>query len=157
MLPYCQLDPKKHILFEIQIFSSKKCIGTCRLPKWRPFCPGGNELTTSGMNGTKADRTQSCMNIFNVTWGWVVSCISNPWINIVNTGPHKTCIHSCYLSPFPHIMGTSHSDNHIKISTSPLTLIPMKLCCIQNYFCGYKDTFNDAYHNDFKHVKGTYL
>ena len=26
------------------IFHSRKCIWNCRLPKWRPFCPGGDEL-----------------------------------------------------------------------------------------------------------------
>ena len=30
----------------IQNFSSWKCVWKCRLRKWRPFCPWGDELTT---------------------------------------------------------------------------------------------------------------
>ena len=37
MLAYCQLDPWEQ--------NSRKCIWNCRLPKWRPCCPGGEELT----------------------------------------------------------------------------------------------------------------
>ena len=48
MSAYCQLDSWEQISgkFESEFyhFHSKKCIWNCRLPKWRPFCPGGDEL-----------------------------------------------------------------------------------------------------------------
>ena len=48
MLIYCQLDSWEHISvkFESEFyhFHSRKCSWKCRLPKWRPFCPGGDEL-----------------------------------------------------------------------------------------------------------------
>ena len=44
MLPYCQLDywEQNSVKFEWEFpqFHSRKCIWNCRLPKWRPFCPG---------------------------------------------------------------------------------------------------------------------
>ena len=49
MLAYCQLDSWEQISakFESEFyhFHSRKCIWNCRLPKWRPFCSGGDELT----------------------------------------------------------------------------------------------------------------
>ena len=49
MLAYCQLDCWEQISLrcksKIYHFHSTKCIWNCRLPKWRPFCPGGDELT----------------------------------------------------------------------------------------------------------------
>ena len=48
MLAYCQLDPWEQVSVkfesEFHNFHSRKCIWKCRLPKWRPFCPGGYEL-----------------------------------------------------------------------------------------------------------------
>ena len=48
-LVYCQLDPweQASVKFEFEFYSfhSRKCIWKCRLSKWRPFCPGGDELT----------------------------------------------------------------------------------------------------------------
>ena len=45
MLAFCQFDSreKKSVKFESEFshFRSRKCIWNCRLPKWRPFCPGG--------------------------------------------------------------------------------------------------------------------
>ena len=32
--------------WEFDHFHSRKCIWNCLLPKWRPFCPGGDELKT---------------------------------------------------------------------------------------------------------------
>ena len=49
MLAYCQLDSWEQISvkFESEFyrFDSRKCIWTCRLPRWQPFCPGWDELT----------------------------------------------------------------------------------------------------------------
>ena len=44
MLGYCQLDRQEQtsVKFESECyhFHSRKCIWKCRLPDWRPFCPG---------------------------------------------------------------------------------------------------------------------
>ena len=49
MLAYCHVDPREQISVkfksEFYHFHSRKCIWNCRLPKWRPLCPGGDELT----------------------------------------------------------------------------------------------------------------
>ena len=49
MLNYCQLDSWEQISvkFELEFyhFHSRKCTRNCRLPRWRPLCPGGNEFT----------------------------------------------------------------------------------------------------------------
>ena len=51
MLSYCQLDSWEHISvkFELEFdhFHARKCIWTCHLPIWRPFCPGADESTLS--------------------------------------------------------------------------------------------------------------
>ena len=51
MLAYCQLDSWEQISVKLEWeffhFHSRKCIGNCRLPKWRPLCPGGNELNVT--------------------------------------------------------------------------------------------------------------
>ena len=43
MLTYCQLKPKEHIsvkfYLKFKYFRLRKCVWTCRLPKWRPSCP----------------------------------------------------------------------------------------------------------------------
>ena len=49
MLACCQLDSWEQISvkFESEFyhFRSRNCIWNCRLPKWWPFSPGGDELT----------------------------------------------------------------------------------------------------------------
>ena len=53
MLAYCHLDSWKQISVKFKAefyhFHSRKCIWNCRLPKWRPFCPGGEELRGSSL------------------------------------------------------------------------------------------------------------
>ena len=48
MMFFCQLDSQEQISVKFKLefyhFHSRKCISKCRLPKWRPFCPGGDEL-----------------------------------------------------------------------------------------------------------------
>ena len=48
MLAYCRLDSWKQISVKFEsesyYFQSSICIWNCHLPKWRPFCPGGDEL-----------------------------------------------------------------------------------------------------------------
>ena len=51
MLAYCQLDTWEQISVKLELefyhFHSRKCIWKCHLPKWQPFCPGGDELITT--------------------------------------------------------------------------------------------------------------
>ena len=51
MLAYCQLDSWKQISVKFEsgfyYFHSRKLIWKCRLPEWRPFCPGRDELTST--------------------------------------------------------------------------------------------------------------
>ena len=46
MLVYCQLNSPKQVSvkfeFEFYHFHTRKCIWKCCLPKWWPFCPGGD-------------------------------------------------------------------------------------------------------------------
>ena len=53
MLVYCQLDTCEQISAkfksEFYYFHSRKCIWSCSLPQWRPFCPGGHELRLGGL------------------------------------------------------------------------------------------------------------
>ena len=67
MLVYCQLDSWEHISvkFESEFyrFHSRKCIWNCRLPKWRPFCSGGDELMRRHM-------------AYDVTW--TSMCLTSP-------------------------------------------------------------------------------
>ena len=62
MLTYCQLDSWEHISvkFESEFyhFHSRKCSWKCRLPKWRPFCPGGRWV-----------NSLYCELISDATWG----------------------------------------------------------------------------------------
>ena len=48
MLVYCQLDSWEQISMKFQSefynFHSRNFIWKSRLPKWQPFCPGGDEL-----------------------------------------------------------------------------------------------------------------
>ena len=45
MLVYCQLESCEQVSvkieFEFYHFHSSRCIWKCRLPTWRPYCPGG--------------------------------------------------------------------------------------------------------------------
>ena len=51
VMVYCQLDSWQQVSvkFESEFyhFLSMKCIWTCRLSKWHPFCPGRDELMSS--------------------------------------------------------------------------------------------------------------
>ena len=51
MLAYCQLDLWEQISVkfksEFYYIHSQKCIWNCRLPTWQPFCPRGDESTTT--------------------------------------------------------------------------------------------------------------
>ena len=51
MLIYCQSDSWEQVSvkFELEFyhFHTRKCIWKCRLPKWRPFYPGRDEITVA--------------------------------------------------------------------------------------------------------------
>ena len=48
MLTCFQLDSREQVSVKLELefyyFHSRKCVWKCRLPKWRPFCPWGDEL-----------------------------------------------------------------------------------------------------------------
>ena len=50
MLSYCQLYSWEQISVKLESkfchFHPRKCIWKCCLPKWQPFCPGRDEVTT---------------------------------------------------------------------------------------------------------------
>ena len=54
MLDYCQLDSWEQISvkFELEFyhFHSRKCTRNCRLPRWRPLCPGGRRVNIAVMS-----------------------------------------------------------------------------------------------------------
>ena len=56
MMAYCQLDSQEQISVkfktEFSNFHSRKCIWKCRLPKWQPFCPRGDEISAWPPAGT---------------------------------------------------------------------------------------------------------
>ena len=44
MLHYCQFRANfSEILIKIKKFQERNCIWKCHLPKWLPFCPGGDK------------------------------------------------------------------------------------------------------------------
>ena len=55
MLAYCQLNSWEKISVKLESelyhFQSRKFIWKCRLPNWRLFCPGGDELKESTVVG----------------------------------------------------------------------------------------------------------
>ena len=50
-------------------FHSRKCNWMCRLPKWQPFCPGGDELVKTRASIEEATYTQGlvALNCFEST------------------------------------------------------------------------------------------
>ena len=92
---YCQLDSWKQISvkFESELyhFHSRKCIWKCRLPKWRPSCPGGNALMLKitrdhetvcltfldFLQGVSLDRETFCLSI-TVTSKWARYRLKSP-------------------------------------------------------------------------------
>ena len=92
MLAYFQLESWKQISMkfesELYHFLSRKFIWKCRLPKWWPFCPGGDELISS------TERTWTVMRKLQLTtsdaippihwktliiWEWIQNQHHNSW------------------------------------------------------------------------------
>ena len=69
LLAFCQLDYWEQILvkFESEFchFHSRKCIWNCRLPKWRPSCPGRDELTDCGLVTPCVDMFRAPIHYLN--------------------------------------------------------------------------------------------
>ena len=78
MLAHSQLDSWEQISLKIELqfyhFHPRKCIWKCRLTKWWPFCPGGDELiaTTVPADGLEhlGARTSAVTEMT-----WLSSCI----------------------------------------------------------------------------------
>ena len=82
MLAYCQLDSWEQISVKLESefyhFHSRKCIWNCRLPKWRPFCPGGDELIQfNSLNMVKfcvmawiSSQSRGQVTVQTVVWNW---------------------------------------------------------------------------------------
>ena len=70
VLVYCQLDcwEEVSVKFESEFyhFHSRKCIWRCQLPKWRPFCPGGDESIPQHKENLIWVRSWNCSCL--VTW-----------------------------------------------------------------------------------------
>ena len=70
MLAYCQLDSLGLISmkfeWELCHFHSRKCIWNCRLPKWRPFYPEGDELMS--YSSYETTRTWRVMETYCYNW-----------------------------------------------------------------------------------------
>ena len=78
MLAYCQLDSREQISvkFESEFyhFHSRKCIWNFRLPKCRPFCPGGDEITEQDWFGTPLTRYPNLCWLHDITIAFTVKC-----------------------------------------------------------------------------------
>ena len=93
--PFVHWTPVKQISVKfdsaLSTSPSRKCIWTCCLPKWRPFCLGRDELTTVLIN--------------HLWFRWVFTSYIQLWIDVLNFSNRKW-IHAVdlnntqLLSPF---------------------------------------------------------
>ena len=69
MLAYCQLDSCEHISVKFELafyhFHSGIIIWKCRLPKWRPLFPGGDELRNGWRQYICRSIAMRYMRLFN--------------------------------------------------------------------------------------------
>ena len=77
MLFYYQLDSREQISVKFELesyhFHSRKCIWNCRLPKWRPFCSGGDELIYIFTMKMPVQRTCPSMSGQHWVQSWIDS------------------------------------------------------------------------------------
>ena len=76
MLVYCQLDSREQlsVKFESEFYHllTRKCIWNCRLPQWRPSCPGKDESKIGTRRWTKWPpfwsrfKCPSCTMMFHI-------------------------------------------------------------------------------------------
>ena len=137
MLTYCQLDSWEQISvkFESEFyhFHSRKCIWYCRLPKWRPFCPGGDELKW----GVLCAETSSRVTLY--TAGHLHTAVphcSHSRAPIVHTAvPRENNEHGCvYLRCRAVCKLPGCVEGHPWSSTTIVILFADKyMCCICTY------------------------
>ena len=94
MLAYCQLDCWEQIsvkfVSQFHQFRSRKCIWTCRLPIWQPFCPGARWVK---VNWTFWPLTQSYTEVYIVPslsfaiFGYALLDIDFIWRHKMGTFP----------------------------------------------------------------------
>ena len=75
MVAYCELDSWEQfsVKFESEFyhFHSRNCIWNCRLPIWRPFCPGGDELRSCLPIVHQAKQAMNSIGIIVVDGGFI--------------------------------------------------------------------------------------
>ena len=104
MLTYCQLDPyeQNKIGIKVQYFSFTKMHSIMSSAKWRPFCPGRDELRT-----TDTDTNQKYLKDYKI------------WFS---SGPHVSGIKGYTAGWTPHkyiyFLCMSFVDTNPKISLS---------------------------------------
>ena len=106
-LVYCQLDSREQISVkfesEFYYFHSIKCIWNCRLPKWRPFCPGGDELIM------KVYVVEVIHSVWCLNWLFF-SSFTRPW-----TQPsHRNVCHTCSWRAFVNILWCTNAFSWVK-------------------------------------------
>ena len=121
MLCNYQLDLQEQtsMKFEskIKLFHSRKCIWKCRLSKWQPFCPGGDELMASWLANQRILKFIICQPGSHI-WGYSPGTLvlSHPdsklhganmgptWVLLSPGGPHvgamKLAIWAGYYTSF---------------------------------------------------------
>ena len=79
ILAFCQLDSWEQISVKSELefyhFHSRKLFCKCRLPKWRPFCPGGDELKSCcselvSAAGSGRYMIPASLKSAVTTWAW---------------------------------------------------------------------------------------
>ena len=92
MLAYCQLDSLEQISMKFESwfyhFHSRKCIWKYRLPKWRPSCPGGDELIVAVLNLLQEIQDISTLFIISQNWHVAGRSTASSW----KTRIHAPCI-----------------------------------------------------------------
>ena len=90
MLDYCQLNSWEQVSVkcesEFYHFHLRKCIWTCCLPKWQPFCPGWDELMLLKEMVKQFKLDIWPVKIINVT----ISCY---WSLLMQKPVSKACFH----------------------------------------------------------------
>ena len=112
MLPYCQLDSWEQISvkFESEFyhFHSRKCIWICRLPRWQPFCPGGDKLThwclltPYGTWSLDMDNTGSGNGLSHVRCQFIVNWMPKDWIQW-NMNQNNFLLRKCIWRSLPNV------------------------------------------------------
>ena len=95
VLAYCQFDSWEQISVkfksEFYHFHSRKCIWNCRLPKWRPFWPVGDELIFVSW------LWQSLATINHIPESWASKDIPDLTLNHGLIYPFFTCMTSSIM------------------------------------------------------------